>query len=687
MRLPTRLSVQHPLLKVAAASLIALLATALAAGARNSYAVQSLDYVIYDNMYLFRAPEDRSSGDVVILAIEDKSLDEVNRGLLGDSFGWPWPRMAWALLIPYLERCGAKVLSFDMLFSERSVYQQELGDDDLFAAALNNAKIPVVIGTNVSRDGKVGRLAPKVTSPIFGAVNHEDAVFRRYQPIQFGVPSLALRTASLASGKATSELRTEPFLVHFYGPGWRPDGTGTFRYLSAGRVIAAANVFAETGELSSKYGFDPSVFRDKIIMVGSTAPALVDVKPAPFLRGSYKREFYPGVEFQATAVANLLQAQRVHPLNAAAGAFCTFLATMAAALGVVVPRRTAAKLLASAATAGGLVVVAILLFRGGTINWLQLGAPLVAVVLSTVVAFAWSYLTEGRQRQFFFRALSQYLSPDVAAEVERSGQLSLSGERRVLTVMFSDIADFTRMSEELEERITELLNFYLGEMSAVVYETGGTLDKYIGDAIMAFWNAPVEQADHAARACRTALAMKKREREIQPRLAELGAAKVMTRIGLHTGAMTFGNMGSPQKFNYTVIGDAVNFGSRLEGANKLYGSEVLVSENTADVVRGAFVVRRLDLLKVKGKTIPMAVYELLAEGPADESLRTRVQSYEKGFALYQKQQWDEAEAVLSQLTRDFPSDTPALNLIGRIYKLRANPPKPGWDGVYEAKDK
>jgi adenylate cyclase len=691
MHLPTRLSAQHPLLKIAAAVLIALFASALAAGALGSRFgsfIRTFDNVIYDRMYALRPPEDRSGGSVVIVAVDETSLKEVNEGIFGDPFGWPWPRVAWAVLIPYLERCGAKVVAFDVLFSERSVYQRELSDDDKLAEAINSAKIPVVLGTNVSRrDGSPGRLAPKVKSPIFGAVNYEYGQFRQYDPVVFGAPSLGLRTASVAAGVAPAQMHNETFYPHFYGPGARPDGTGTFRYLRASWVIRAAIELAENGRMTSQFGFDPAVFRDKIVLVGFTAPALGDIKAAPFLRGAYNRENYPGVELHATAVENLLQRHRAYPLSTGIVALCTFLSSALAAVGVTLPRRTSVKLVAAAATAGALAVLAGLLFRGRTIHWLPLAMPLMALVFSTVAAFAWSYLTEGRQRQFFFRALSQYLSPDVAAEVERSGQLSLSGERRVLTVMFSDIAGFTTLSEELEERITEVLNFYLGEMSAVVYETGGTLDKYIGDAIMAFWNAPVEQPDHAARACRTALAMKKREREIQPRLAELGAAKLMTRIGLHTGPMTFGNMGSPQKFNYTVIGDAVNFGSRLEGANKFYGSEVLISENTAELVRGSFVVRRLDLLKVKGKSIPMAVYELMHEGPADDALRTRVEKYEKGLALFQKQKWDEAEAVLSELTRDFPLDTPALNLIGRIYKLRADPPAPDWDGVYEAKDK
>src|SRR5215213_7540552 len=180
MHLPTRLSAQHPLLKIAAALLIALFSSALAAGIRANRFVRNLDNVIYDAMYILRPPEDLSGGGVVILAVDERSLRDVDKGMFGDPFGWPWPRVAWAMLIPYLERCGAKVVAFDLLFSERSTYQGELSDDDKLAEAINSAKIPVVLGTNVSRrDGSPGRLAPKVKSPIFGAVNYEYGQFRQ----------------------------------------------------------------------------------------------------------------------------------------------------------------------------------------------------------------------------------------------------------------------------------------------------------------------------------------------------------------------------------------------------------------------------------------------------------------------------------------------------------------------------
>jgi adenylate cyclase len=692
MRLPTRLPAHHPLLKVIAATLIAVLATALAAGTRNTRGLdvplELLDDAIYDSLYLTRVPEGRADGHVVILAIDDKSLQEVGDGLLaGEKLGWPWPRVAWALLIPYLERCGAKLLAFDLVLSEVSSYQHSMSDDTQLADAVQAAKMPVIFGNYVGRDGKPGRFGPPIKEPAFAAVNYEGgAIFREYIPVHYGMPSLGLR--AVASAEGASRGSTERFRVHFYGPTVRRDGSGTFRYVSISRVILAASEYAENGTVSSRLGFDPGVFRDKIVLVGAIAPALLDLKEAPRLRGAQSRAF-PGVEFHATAIENMLHGQRVHPVGPAATATYTFVASLLGALGIIFPRRTWMKLFAAAATVALLGLIAVLLFRGGTIIWLPLAVPLVGLVLSTVVAFAWSYLTEGRQRQLVFRALSQAVSPEMATEIERNPDaLKLGGTRREMTVMFTDIAGFTDLSETMAvEKLTELMNYYLEEMSSVVLSEQGYVDKYIGDAIMSFWNGPIGQPDHAVRACRTALGMRQRELDMKDELARRGADKLLTRIGINTGPMALGNMGSSLKFSYTVLGDSVNLGSRLESANKLYGSQILMAQTTADLVKDLFVVRQLDLLRVKGKKQPMAVYELMAEGQPDGALRTRAEKYERALALYQKQQWDAAETVLTELTGDFPSDAPALNLIGRIYKLRADPPKPDWDGVYVAKDK
>jgi adenylate cyclase len=224
-------------------------------------------------------------------------------------------------------------------------------------------------------------------------------------------------------------------------------------------------------------------------------------------------------------------------------------------------------------------------------------------------------------------------------------------------------------------------------MSGVVLGVNGTVDKYIGDAIMAFWNAPTDQPDHALRACRTALEMRRREAIIQPRLREMSGVDVYSRIGINTGSMTVGNLGSSFKFSYTVIGDSVNLASRLEGANKMYGTRVMLSETTAALVNDRFHLRKLDLLRVKGKQQPIAVFELLGERTTDSQTPAFVARYESALALYQKARFDEAWELLTALKKDFPDDGPTDTLSGRVLEFRENPPGPEWDGVYVAKDK
>jgi adenylate cyclase len=238
------------------------------------------------------------------------------------------------------------------------------------------------------------------------------------------------------------------------------------------------------------------------------------------------------------------------------------------------------------------------------------------------------------------------------------------------------------------EAIPRMLNFYLQEMSEVILEENGTLDKYIGDSIMSFWNAPTIQADHARRACRAALAMRRREEKVAEELEKLAGGVIYSRVGINSGPMIVGNMGSSSKFNYTVLGDAVNLGSRLESANKLYGTRALVSEGTAALVRDAFVLRKVDLIRVKGKQRPMEIYELLVEGiepPAEIS--GLIAKYERALVHYQASRFDEAYEVLQSLLADYPTDGPAGTLLRRIEQYRVSPPPAGWDGVYVAKDK
>ncbi|HXE52503.1 MAG TPA: adenylate/guanylate cyclase domain-containing protein, partial [Tepidisphaeraceae bacterium] len=555
MRIPLTIRAQSPVRKIIAAGVIALVsagfAIAIAHLPGSRIAMGKLDNLLYDSLYRLRPVTDQTNGPVVIVAVDDNSLNQLShQGIGKKSYGWPWPREFWGYMLPYFQKCGARAVAFDMLFSEPSVFNEWSGDDGAFAGKVNGVKIPVIFGSLVQSDGRPGNFAPPVKQPVFGAINvGDDVVYRSYQPAVRGFTSLASQTAARTGGRPFSE----PFLLHYYGPYRTRGGRHTFHYVSAANVLGASIGMKNTG-------VDPSMFKNKIVLIGAITIGTFDLKSSPLSAE------YPGVEVQATAITNMLARQRVRAISLAWSAAAAFLAALAAAAGVMFPRRVWLKLLAAVITLLVLLAVAAKLFLGRQIDWLPLASPLAALLIATVGAFAWSYMTEGRQRRLVLKALSQYVSPAVAAEIDRDpSALKLGGERREMTVMFTDIQGFTDLSERLDEhKLTELLNFYLDEMSSLILANDGTLDKYIGDAIMSFWNAPIRQEEHAILACRAALALERREREIQPQLQQLGAIGLLTRIGINTGPMVFGNMGSRQKFNYSVLGDAVNLASRLE---------------------------------------------------------------------------------------------------------------------------
>jgi adenylate cyclase len=683
LRIPTRLPVRLPdrqtSQKWLAAAAIAALATFVAQAWRYtsvSIPMGMLDDLLYDSLYRARAAEDRTDGSVVIVAIGPTDLKRLSQpGVIeGRKWPWPWPRQFYGEMVEYLEKCGAKVAVFDMLFSEASVHQ--LSDDDVvFAEILQDVRMPVVFGTVVSPDGQAGPFEPPIKDPILGAVNAPGGVLREYEPLVNGFPSLAYRAVEKSRG--TPPARAAPFLAHFYGPYEREGGGRTFRYVGASDVIFAARGHAERVDVS------PAVFKDKIVVIGGIAAGLLDEKTMPL------SEPYPGVEWQATAIDNLLNGQRVVVLPRLAVGTLTLAACFLAAGGTLIPRRVWVKLTAAGVVIAAVVALAVLLFRAGQIRYLPLAAPLVALLLATLTAFAWSYFTEDRQRQFVSKAFALSTSPVIADAISRNPEkLNLGGERREITVMFTDLAGFTDLSETMEVvKLAQVINLYMEAMSDEIVRQDGYLDKYIGDAIMSFWNGLVDQPDHAARACRAALGVKRRELEIAPELQKLVEARIVTRIGVNTGPMAVGNLGSSRKLSYTVLGDAVNLGARLEPANKIYGSEVIISQTVAEQVRGQFVIRELDLLRVKGKQRPMGVYELLAEGPPTPELRARVERYADALAHYRAQRWNDAEGSLLRLLRDFPDDAPAASLLKRVAKLRHEPLEPDWDGVYVAKEK
>ncbi len=640
--------------------------------------LRKLDSAVYDSLFAMRAVEPKMDGEVVIVAVDDRSIEVMDK-IKG--FGWPWPREYWGHMVGYFEKCGAKTVAFDVLFDRSSVYNSVSDDDAQFGAKVDEAKIPIVLATIARGDGSLWGVAPPIKNKVLGAANIAgDEVIRSYDPAPFGQPSLA-KMALIKSGATPPAWADAPFRLHYYGPHDRGDGTpATFKYIRAASVLAAA----VDPKMANEVGVSPEMFRGKIVLVGTITAGTYDLKSSPM---SAK---YPGVEVHATAIQNMLDGRHVLAVGEGWRIGLMLLACAAGSILTMLPSRVPVKILGGLAGPALILGVCWLLFvPGGQVKWLAPAGPLAAAVVGAFVAMGYSYFTELRQRQFILKAFAQSVSKEVADEIAKDPRkLGLGGQRREMTVMFTDLATFTTLSEAVDvESLASMLQFYLEEMSGVVLGENGTLDKYIGDAIMAFWNAPANQIDHAVRACRAALEMRRREALIQPRILELAGTEVYSRFGINSGPMIVGNIGSSYKFAYTVLGDSVNLASRLEGANKMYGTRIILSETTAAIVKDLFAMRQLDLLRVKGKLKPMAVYELMGEGAPDSAMTDLIARYESALAAYRARRFEEAMEMLEALKRDFPGDGPTATLMARVTYFRAHPPAEDWDGVYVAMDK
>ena len=321
--------------------------------------------------------------------------------------------------------------------------------------------------------------------------------------------------------------------------------------------------------------------------------------------------------------------------------------------------------------------------------WLNFTIPALTLSTNVLLVSLYRSLFEEREKRRVRSAFGQYLSPEVIRRLLVNPRL-VEPKKTEITVMFSDIRGFTSISENLDAQDLALfLNQYFSDMTRLVFENQGTLDKYIGDAVMAFWGAPFEEAGHATRACNTALKMMERVREMQKKWESEGKPKLEIGIGLNTGVASVGNMGSSLRYGYTALGDSVNLSSRLEGLNKDYGTHILINETTFAAAKGdGFVFRELDLIRVKGKHQPVTIYELIGHSGADsvygapEEVASRVSLFEQARALYRNRKWAEAQKTFQTLLDKWPNDGPSRTYWKRCQDYLFDEPPSGWDGVF-----
>jgi adenylate cyclase len=702
--------------------------------------LELLDLKVLDFRHVLRgrvAP----GGEVVVVGIDEASLDAIGR--------WPWPRSTLADLV---ERLGpASVVGFDIVFDQPDT---SLDWSALQAAVAANPARPSAellpalgpdhdtqLATAIRRQGRVvlgqyfefsgtpdaslgtatARLrelpvravrgASPETSRVFEAATRAhvdvailleaaagaghinflpdaDGLYRRVPlAVRAGdriVPAFAVELVRRHLGGAAPTLTLAPEGVTRLAVAGRDlpvDAAAQLwiDYLGPPRTIrhlAAADLLA--GRVP------PEAVAGKIAIVGFTAAGFDEIA-TPFTAVA------PGVELEATLVDNMLHARSLRRPWWVVPFEAVVVVLLGGAVGVALQHLRAL---------GGAAAALVLLAAYGSATQLLfvharlvLGMvyPLGAIVFCTLGGAVFQSLTEEREKRQIRNAFRLYLNPEVTDLLaSHPEKLRLGGERRPVTVLFSDIRGFTGIAEGLPpETLGELLNEYLGAMTDIVFRHEGLLDKYIGDAVMAFWGAPVPTPDHAARCCHAALDMLAALVVLHDRWRTAGLPLLAIRVGINSGEAAVGNFGSARRFSYTAMGDGVNLASRLEGLNSQYGTTVLISDATRQAIGEAFVCREIDRVRVVGRQQPVAVHELLGRRADDQDgmLAQRAEAFGAALSAYRRCAWHEAMARLEALGVEWPDDRGVAALLERCRRFREAPPPDGWDGVSDAVSK
>ena len=696
-----------------------------------------MDLKVYDTMFQSIYTEQASEA-VVIVDLDEQSLADFGQ--------WPWPRYRVALLLEKIRRAGAVSIGLDIVFAEedrtspriiRAQLKNELGveigfeglpqgleDNDLILADILRGG-PFVLGYYFDfyeRESSLEKTVPKkpahslslstlsspgaapleqllfhphgltdnisplsAAAPGSGFMNvapDADGVIRRVPLLmtyheQF-YPSLALAVVINILDSKNILARANPgglesirldgqlvpldskgqLLLNYRGPG------RTFKYVSAADVL--------------KDVVRPGVFEGKIVLLGTSAAGLKDIRTTPL------DPVYPGVEAQATVIDNILTGDFLYrpdwapglelTLTVLIGILSTFFIIWLGGLWLILPL---------AAGTAGLWYGSLHVFDKHGL-YISPMLPLLTLAGNFALLTFQKFWLEEKEKRKIKKTFEHYLSPDVIRRVIKNpGLLKLGGEKKNLSVMFSDIRSFSNISESMSPReLVTFMNEYLTAMTEVILKNGGTLDKYMGDAIMAFFGAPEDMPDHALVAQKTALQMLERLYECRDKWCSDGLSRIEIGIGISTGEVIVGNMGSEKRFDYTVMGDEVNLASRLEGLTKEYGVKILVSGFTRENARENMVYREIDLVRVKGKKKPVAVYEPFRKDYFTGGKFAFIAPFAQGLKAYRLGNWKEAESFFNQTLELKPEDRPSQVFINRCRKLAQAPPGQEWDGVW-----
>ncbi len=420
--------------------------------------------------------------------------------------------------------------------------------------------------------------------------------------------------------------------------------------------------------------------KDRIVLLGATEVGVYDLRTTPVSTA------FPGVEVHANLLENMINASYFYRSDFVYLLSALLILVFGLIVGIVLPRlRAVSGLIFSIALLGGYI--------GGNLwflftekTWTSFIYIIGVIILNWFAIILFKFFGEEKDKRFIKGAFQQYLSPKVIDQlVDDPSMLTLGGEKREITAFFSDVKGFSTISESLTpEELVELLNEYLTAMTDIVMKYDGTVDKFEGDAVIAFFGAPISYADHAKRACLASIEMQDKLVEMRNNWRELGKHELYVRIGLSTGNCVVGNMGSAYRMDYTMMGDSVNLAARLEGVNKQYKTFCMISEFTYKAVKDDLETRELDMIRVVGKNEPVRIFEVLGRKGEVDPARTKAYKYfSKGLALYRNQKWDEANKYFSHTNKLLVRDGASMVFIDRCKEFKTNPPGKKWDGVYQ----
>lgn len=719
--------------KIIFSTLISLLSLIFFYSLHQTGQFESLEMQTFDSRMRWSESNMKANQDVVMILIDEASLQSM-KPLVGR---WPWPRSLYADLIDFLAASGARSIIFDILFTEPQDPRDEngmLGENDAVFAEISSASENTIHAAQFITDFSTHNNQTQNPAPLpddyvekfslknltlepnlnisksreyylpiqelyqsaasMGIVEFlpdADGVYRRTHLIrqldQNYFPVLS--TAFLFNQQPGSSIHMSRNFLSFnqHRVPLQKDQTYLVNMKKEFNTYSIGGVFSSIQKImngeTENLLVSPDDFADKVILIGASAVGVDDLKHTSTGLD------VPGVYLHGSIISNILEDDYITTLPS----WIELLFVLIGSLFICFMVFRFSKLFIQISVPGLLILVYIFtgyqLFDSNRIL-LSFVFPLSSWGFTWLGSFTYLFMTEGQDRRKTRKMLAQYVSPAVLTEVmdNENALTPQVGSKENLSILFSDIRGFTNFSESTEpEQVVEMLNFYLSEMVEIVFEYHGTIDKFIGDAVMAFWGAPVKTDNHPIQSVNAALAMRKGLKKVNLAFEKKNRPPFQIGIGVHTGQVILGNIGSEKKLDYTIIGDNVNLASRIEGLTKTYGCDILISEITEKEVRSEIICQIVDAVKVKGKQHPILLYYPLCRLNEDSGItaaaHTKATKAAAAFQFYKKRRWDQAKEVYNELLTDYPEEKVFKMFLERCSEYQTTPPEEDWDGSYQ----